>query len=169
MSPGDSSTRQAFRRASRSMLPLREPLRCRPNRYAASAIRHSGAFKSFCHVINRESCGTPHAGDDAGVQMEPGPMPTFTPSAPFSTRNVLPRLWLCCLPLRQSRILAFTALSTPIYTARMAVAVSITMASNRLPRVRLRGPSSRLSTDTGCHAQDVPASLSQRKACLSLW
>jgi hypothetical protein len=44
-----------------------------------------------------EICGTPTPATTRVVQMEPGPTPTFTPSAPASTSACAPA-WVATLP-----------------------------------------------------------------------
>jgi len=64
------------------------------------------------------------------VQIEPGPIPTFTASAPFSTRNFAASP-VAMLPTTTSRLgkAVFTSRNLPITPSECPCAVSITIAS----------------------------------------
>ena len=94
MRPGTARLRPAIprcrrtgRRSSRSARRRRSPWRCRPSsecRRRRSAARRcpSAPAATFATAV---ICGTPTPATTRVVQIEPGPMPTLTPSAPAST------------------------------------------------------------------------------------
>jgi hypothetical protein len=63
--------------------------------------RHAAAGLSALATLSTAViCGTPTPATMRVVQIEPGPMPTLTPSAPASTSASAARRWRCC---RRSR------------------------------------------------------------------
>ena len=60
-------------------------------------------------VSNPVTCGTPTPATTRVVQMEPGPTPTFTPSAPASTSAWAPARVATLPPITSTRTLALTS------------------------------------------------------------
>jgi hypothetical protein len=84
----------------------------RRRRSAARRCRPARAPRWLTAVI----CGTPTPATMRVVQMEPGPMPTLTASAPASTSAGPPRRWRCCRrspARREVALIQRTRSSTP--------------------------------------------------------
>ena len=96
--PAPLRCRRTCRPSSRCWRRPRWPWRCRPSsgcRRRRSAARRCPAARSATLSIAM-ICGTPTPATMRVVQIEPGPMPTLTASAPASTSAARRRRWRCC-------------------------------------------------------------------------
>src|SRR5690606_17588037 len=87
VSPGDSSTPANIEPAITVSAPAANAFTTSPvNRNPPSAITGTPVpLNASPTEITAESCGTPTPAITRVVQIDPGPIPTFTPSAPAST------------------------------------------------------------------------------------
>ena len=131
VSPGDSSRPASIEPSITAEAPAASAFTMSPDwRTPPSAITGTPAGVQAATALSTAvSCGMPQPVTMRVVQMEPGPMPTLTPSAPASTRALAPSV-VATLPATTGTFSSFLMAATVSITLRLwPCAVSTTTTS----------------------------------------
>ena len=160
--------RRTASRASPHARRRRAPWRCRPSsarrrrRSAARRVLASASATFWMAVI----CGTPTPATMRVVQIEPGPMPTLTPSAPWSTSAFAPSPVATLPPMTSifgsCFLIHFTRSSTP---CAWPCAVSTTSTSTPASTSAATRSSVPSPTPTAAPTRSLPCASLQAFGC----